>query len=616
MKMGRGMLKLLGQALLGLAVTTAAVEAANLTVAEVNRIGGQVEQAAEALGQTRFTIAVVDRVGNVLAVFRRGTATAVTLTTGLPVKGGLEGVASTTTGLDLAASSAIAKAVTGAYLSSSGNAFSTRTASFIVQNHFIPGVTSTSGGPLFGVQFSQLPCGDLVQTNDPGAATGIGPRRSPLGLSADPGGFPLYKGSEVVGGVGVVAGATSTYSLDLDPRHPQADLEERIAQAGSAGFTAPPAIRANRITAGGITLPYTTSDNTLPAVSRKVPVRATPRLVPGYTAAVVKAGTSYGIQGSGYVPANSANASPALASRKAFILENGAGANRYPPKAATSPTKLSAAFVNEILQQAIGVANQTRAQIRKPLNSPAQVTISVVDTAGNILGIARTPDAPIFGTDVSLQKARTAALFSRKDASAKIRAVSAGSVAGFVFPGGAGRMSASTRFFGRDVFAGTAFTARAIGNIHRPNYPDGIDSRGPGPLSNPLSQWSPFNVGLQLDLVGVRLISALAGPKVSLGSCTVSPIGANNGIQIFAGGAPIYSGSTLVGAIGVSGDGIDQDDMIGFLGLQRASTSKLIRGAVGHAPPALRADRLGLRYVQCPQSPFVSSALQNVCAGF
>ena len=77
---------------------------------------------------------------------------------------------------------------------------------------------------------------------------------------------------------------------------------QRIAQAGSSGFTAPPAIRANMITAGGITLPYTTSDNTLPAVSRKAPVRATPRTVPGYTAAVVKAGKALADQYDTYKP--------------------------------------------------------------------------------------------------------------------------------------------------------------------------------------------------------------------------------------------------------------------------------------------------------------------------
>ena len=58
--------------------------------------------------------------------------------------------------------------------------------------------------------------------------------------------------------------------------------------------------------------------------------------------------------------------------------------------------------------------NRSRPRPRRtrPLDSRAQVTISVVDTNGTVLGIVRSPDAPIFGIDVSLQKARTATFFS------------------------------------------------------------------------------------------------------------------------------------------------------------------------------------------------------------
>ena len=40
-----------------------------------------------------------------------------------------------------------------------------------------------------------------------------------------------------------------------------------------------------------------------------------------------------------------------------------------------------------------------------------------------ILGIARTRDAPVFGIDVSLQKARTAAFFSSAQAAAQLAAL-------------------------------------------------------------------------------------------------------------------------------------------------------------------------------------------------
>jgi hypothetical protein len=98
--------------------------------------------------------------------------------------------------------------------------------------------------------------------------------------------------------------------------------------------------------------------------------------------------------------------------------------------------------------------------------------------------------------------------------------------------------------------------------------------------------------------------------------------GINNGIQIFPGAVPIYRDGQVIGAVGVSGDGVDQDDMISSLGLERARAVLAASGNANppaHAPRELRSDRLSvpgpgsLRYVQCPQSPFVSSQAQNVC---
>ena len=91
-----------------------------------------------------------------------------------------------------------------------------------------------------------------------------------------------------------------------------------------------------------------------------------------------------------------------------------------------------------------------------------------------------------------------------------------------------------------------------------------------------------------------------------------------NGIQIFAGGVPVYRGNTLVGGIGISGDGIEQDDMIAFLGLHNAGAR--LGGAIGNAPQSIRADVLSpqgarLRYVQCPQAPFLDSNETQVCEG-
>src|SRR5439155_22407832 len=153
---------------------------------------------------------------------------------------GLEGKALPTT------LAAIAKALTGAYLSSNGNAFSTRTANQIIQEHFDPGVTKTPGGPLFGVQFSQLACSDFntVASPAPGAVN-AGPHRSPAGFAADSGGVPLYQNGVLAGGIGVIS--RSTYSLDLNIFDVDVDADEAIAIAGGSGFEPPAQIIASNI---------------------------------------------------------------------------------------------------------------------------------------------------------------------------------------------------------------------------------------------------------------------------------------------------------------------------------------------------------------------------------
>ena len=104
---------------------------------------------------------------------------------------------------------------------------------------------------------------------------------------------------------------------------------------------------------------------------------------------------------------------------------------------------------------------------------------------------------------------------------------------------------------------------------------------------------------------------------VIAGPCSTVPE-ATNGIQIFPGSVPIYRGAVLVGAIGISGDGIDQDDMVAFLGLANAGIA--LGTGIANAPPAQRADQIAvpgglLRYVNCPVAPFLDTTATNVCNG-
>ena len=609
----------------------------NLTIADIESVVAKAVAEAQARG-VNATIAVVDRVGNVLTVFRMtGAATSITVASpGAAISGGLEGVNIVPDSL-----AAISKAVTAAYLSTEGNAFSTRTASQIVQDHFNPGDNKQPAGPLFGVQFSQLPCSDL-SARFSGVGPDVGPQRSPLGLSADPGGLPLYKSGTPVGAVGVIS--DGLYSFDPDISDTDADDDEMIALAATEGLAAPGDRRANRIAVDGRLLRFSdaesadlfTDPNAAATFASINNVAGTLIAVPGYVTASISAGLPFGFAASGIRP-------DALdfAGLDAFVLVDSFDAERYRPMAGTDGAMaLTAIEVQAILSEALTIANKSRAQIRQPVGTPSRVSISVVDSNGVILGVVRTRDAPVFGIDVSLQKARTAAFFSSASAAAALNGVPPATYldGGLVVL----RKEPLSQYVGAvQAFLGVptaltdgavAFSDRAGGNLSRPFYPDGITGNPPGPFSKPAGEWSPFSTGLQLDLVYNAIVQHI-GFVLALGAdvppnCTgvdgfdngFLPSGViaelANGTQIFPGSVPIYRGNQLIGAIGVSGDGVDQDDMIAFLGVHVAAKQM---GGFGNADKLIRADRLTpqgtrLRYVNCPVTPFIDSDNQNVCA--
>ena len=167
---------------------TAGVEA-RLTIQDVVQVIANAIHEAEANGIPNITIVVLDHLSNVLAVYDTDAsnteyslitsvespnrtanspflfpfgAEAANTFAGLATANGLTSLQTALDGVFIPAGyAAISKAGTSNYFSTQGNAFTSRTASTLIQQNFFPGETDRPGGPLFAVQIAQLSCSDI-----------------------------------------------------------------------------------------------------------------------------------------------------------------------------------------------------------------------------------------------------------------------------------------------------------------------------------------------------------------------------------------------------------------------------------------------------------------------
>lgn len=488
-----------------------------MTLKDVTTVVRQAATRARQISPNSF-IAVVDREGYVLGVWAVGTVPANPAARATKI------------------ANAVSKAGTAAFLSSNQEALTSRSAGFIVQQHFPPAVNNKPPGPLVGVNFSNLPFTDVNRFKN--AATFVPRPSSSSGrsgtnggaipgtaLSGSPGGVPLYKNNKLVGGIGVTGDRSENIQITQ-----AADIDESVALAGQIGFAPRPEILGSRIFIDGIRLPYVNSSTTLSFVS---PLAA------------------LGAAVSPFILRNSPSVTYPTA-----VLGGVLGEVRWPIRKdpgiglINGQARLSATEVAGIIALAAQKASTTRAGIRLPAGRPAQVFISVVSNPNSpgvkpeILGTFRTPDATIFSWDVSVQKARTAVFFSNNQ---------------------------------------RAFSSRTVGYLAQSLYPPGIDNTAPGPFLGLQERYSGFTGFNILNGVTVSTPPAVLPPNPNL----------PNGITIFPGGFPLYRNGVLIGAIGVSGDGIDQDDLI-----SAAGTVNFL------PPPAIRANSQIYRGARLPYAKF------------
>lgn len=514
--------------LLFFALWAACPASAQLTLVDVQTVIAQaatrtVELANSPLA-TNAVIVVIDREGWVLGVWAFNTNSSAT---------------------DPLVADAIAKAGSAAFLSSDQNAFSSRTAGDIVQQHFPPGILNTAPGPLVGVNFSQLAFSDINKLKAPGSVISYGsspgltlvPVPIPItgGLAGTPGGLPLYKNGLLAGAIGVSGdGLQPTNITPIVISSP--DANEDVALAGQTGFQPSSTILGSQVLLEGIRFEYIESSTSLGLV---IPFASLPgKNISPFTLMASPAPFSYPVATFGGETGQLRQ--PIMADPSAVPLPGGIA-------------RLSALEVSNIIAAAANRARTTRAVLRLPRGQATQMFISVVNNPNSngvppvVLGtFCTSPDATRFSWDIAVQKARTVVFFS-----------------------------ATNR----------AYSARTVNFLSQSTYPPGIDGTQPG-----------IFLGLQerFSIITPTSIQA-TNPVDSAVFMTSTNVNGNlpNGMTIFPGGFPLYRNGVLIGAIAVSGDGVDQDDLIS------ASGASLFL-----APVPIRADQTQSRGARLPFAKF------------
>jgi uncharacterized protein GlcG (DUF336 family) len=474
-------------------------------------VGNLVAAAATASQSDTMAIAVVDRLGRILAVYKGPSAPA-------QVAGNF-GVMVRPDEL------AVSLARTGAFFSSDESPLSSRTVRFISGAHFPPGVENAANGALYGIENTNRGCtlspglsaavppAGLIDGTLPGlgVATGKADTMDAVmnGFAVNPGGIPIFKSGVMVGGIGVagVDPLTAEYAAFTATQINVDGVFDNLSALPPPG----------EVVIDGVALPF--ADQTTPPA--------------GNTAGTFSAANYT------FAPSDSPGPAP----------------EGYLVPAANGVGGLTAAEVTSIIANAVATANVTRALIRLPIGVRAKMSIAVSDLDGNIIGLYRMPDGTVFSIDVAATKARNVVYFSS---------------------------SARQPQDLNDVPLNTAVTNRTIGFGAQPFFPPGINGTSPGPFFNLYTQdvANPCTQGYQ--------VPSASWPAIN-----------QSGVVFFPGSEPLYINGQLVGGLGVSGDGVDQDDYV------------TAGGAVGYeAPLAIQADEIIINGVRLPYLHFPRNPTQ------
>ncbi|MFO0870092.1 MAG: hypothetical protein U0935_14270 [Pirellulales bacterium] len=291
-------------------------------------------------------------------------------------------------------------------------------------------------------------------------------------------------------------------------------------------------------------------------------------------------------------------------------------------------SELSAAEIESLILNGVAEAQRTRAAIRLDLTNiknglpqpgaRTRMVLAVGDRDGNILGLYRMPDATMFSLDVAVAKARNTAYYASPGAVQDEDLVDddllwAAGVTTTAELAAQGARIDGVNNHQRDLYGDSAsqlrvpaavtpaFTNRTFRYLAEPRYPAGIDGTLPGVFSSLLT------VGVNRSTAENASADPTQAPyagnfqtvlgydafHVARNFRDPRQLANQNGVVFFPGSTPLYAAAGLQGGLGVSGDGVDQDDVVTYI----AQTGLA-------APTELRADQFFYRGVRLPFQKF------------
>lgn len=252
----------------------------------------------------------------------------------------------------------------------------------------------------------------------------------------------------------------------------------------------------------------------------------------------------------------------------------------------SAASTLTTAEITKIITDGVAEANKVRAAIRLPIGQRTKMVLSVTDLNGEILALFRMPDATFFSIDVAVAKARNVAYY---DDAAALQPQDKVDDNNNGVP---------------DVAAGVSFTNRTFRYLAAPFFPESVDGKPSGDFSilndpgiNPLTAENvgPARPASQYQSV-LGYDAFNPGTNFRETGDPNSVDGNQNGVVFFPGSTALYKNGVLAGGFGVSGDGVDQDDVVTFVGagtlLPRPNSS------------IVRADEVFVRSVRLPFQKF------------